>query len=156
MDNITEHVTYKEGTKSGTATRYGIDNTPDECTLLRMKYVSNNIFEKVRAKFGKPIAVTSFYRSPEVNKKIGGASTKSQHCKGEAMDLDADVYGGLTNKDIFEYIYNNLEFDQLIWEYGDDNNPSWVHVSLNVTKNKKQALVAYKQGGRTKYKRYDG
>jgi zinc D-Ala-D-Ala carboxypeptidase len=157
---ISKNITYTEATKSNTAIKYGIDNTPSEIEMEAMKYVAENVFQKVREKFKVPIAVTSFYRSVKLNKKIGGSST-SQHCKGEAIDLDADVFKMVTNKEIFDYIYKNLEYDQLIWEYGTNKEPAWVHVSLKKCNNRKQALVAYKESnwnGKTvtKYKNYEG
>jgi zinc D-Ala-D-Ala carboxypeptidase len=104
---------------------------------------------------GAPIYVSSFFRSAQVNKAVGGSMT-SQHCKGEAIDIDCDVYGNGTNKEVFEYIKNHLPFDQLIWEFGTDENPAWVHVSLRRdNKNRKQVLKAVTQNGRTVYKPFD-
>lgn len=156
---ISKNVSYTEATKSNTAIKYGINNEPEELQLQRMQLVAEEIFQKVRNHFGVPISVTSFYRSPELNSKLGGAA-KSQHVKGEAMDLDADVYGLLTNKEIFDYIYNNLDYDQLIWEFGDDKEPAWIHVSYTDGCNRNEALVAYKEANslgflRTKYKPYE-
>ncbi len=157
---ISKNISYTEATKSVTAIKRGIDNTPDCAALANMQFVAENIFEPVRGRFCVPIAVTSFYRSPALNKAVGGSST-SQHVKGEAMDLDADVYGVITNKYIFDYIKDNLNFDQLIWEFGDNNEPGWVHVSLkNSGTNRKQILQAYKEKDwtgrlRTKYKTYE-
>lgn len=163
QDNrISKHVSYKEATKSKTAIQNGIDNTPDTIQLANMRNVAENIFEQVRGRFCVPIFVSSFFRSEELARFIPGSSTKSQHCKGEAMDLDADVYGMITNRDIFDYIKDNLEFDQLIWEHGDDKDPAWVHVSLKRNGyNRKEILVAYKERQwtgkfKTKYKYYEG
>lgn len=155
-DKISDHVSYTEATKSKTALRNNIDNTPDAMTLERMKCVANNIFEPVRNHFKVPIAITSFYRSPQLNKKVGGSKT-SEHVYGSAMDIDADVLGLVSNRQIFNYIKDNLEFNQLIWEFGDDNEPAWVHVSYKESGNKNQVLKAYKEKnawGRTvtKYK----
>jgi len=122
---ISKHISIKEATKSNTAERLGIENFPDNDTLINMQALAENVFEPLREWVGGPIYVTSFYRSPELNAAIGG-SIKSQHCKGQAIDID-DVYGNATNAEMFNYIKDNLEFDQLIWEFGDDNNPSWVH-----------------------------
>jgi hypothetical protein len=108
------------------------------------------IFQPIRDHFAKPIAVTSGYRSLALNRIIGGSQT-SQHSLGEALDLDADVYGGLTNQDIYEYIRDNLEFDQLIHEFGDEDNPAWVHVSYRKGSNRNQLLRASTVSGRTKY-----
>lgn len=157
---ISKNISYTEATKSITAIKRGIDNTPDCNALSNMQFVAENIFEAVRGRFCVPIAVTSFYRSPALNRAIGGSST-SQHVKGEAVDLDADVYGVITNKYIFDYIKDNLNFDQLIWEFGDNEEPGWVHVSLKKTGvNRKQILQAYKEKDwtgryKTKYKPYE-
>jgi len=147
--NISEHVSLKEATRSNTAKRLGIENMPDNETLITMQITAEHIFEPLRDKFNEPIYISSFYRSPELNKAIGG-STSSQHCKGEAIDID-DVYSKASNADFFNYIKNKLEFDQLIWEFGDDENPAWVHVSYSLGKNRMRVLKAIKENGRTKY-----
>ncbi len=99
------------------------------------------------------IYVSSGYRSDALNKAIGG-SRKSQHSKGEALDLDNDNKNvAASNTEIFNYIKDNLDFDQLIWEFGTDENPDWVHVSyLSIDENRKRCLRAYKENGKTKYK----
>ena len=104
-----------------------------------MRYVAKEIFDKAREHFNIPIAVSSFYRSKELNNEIGGSVT-SQHVTGQAIDIDGDILGGVENCEIFDYIYENLEFDQLIWEYGDKENPAWVHVSLKKDNNRKQVI----------------
>ena len=152
-DNISLHCSYKEGIKSATAIKYGLENTPNERQLANMKLVAEKCFEPVRAYFGKPIAITSFFRSHELNKRIGGSGS-SQHCEGKAMDIDADVFGGMTNKEIFDFILENLEFDQLIWEFGNSDCPAWVHVSYNEGNNRKQVVRAIIENGRTKYVAY--
>lgn len=139
----------KEALRSNTAQRLGIDNMPDNETLVTMQVTAQHIFEPLRNHFNEPIYISSFYRSPELNKAIGG-STNSQHCKGEAIDID-DVYSKASNADFFNYIKDKLEFDQLIWEFGDDENPAWVHVSYNLGKNRMRILKAIKENGRTKY-----
>jgi len=146
---ISEHISMKEALRSNTAKRLGIDNMPDNDTLLTMQITAQHIFEPLRNKFKEPIYISSFYRSPELNKAIGGSS-RSQHCKGEAIDID-DVYSKATNADFFNYIKDKLEFDQLIWEFGDDENPAWVHVSYSLGKNRMRILRAIKENGRTKY-----
>ena len=152
--NISEHISLKEATKSDTAIHHGISNQPTTEHLEAMKLVANAIFEPLRAHFGKPLGVSSFYRSKALNEKIKGSST-SQHCKGEAIDIDADIYNnGITNKEIFDWIKANLKFDQLIFEYGTPENPDWVHVSYTKTGNRNQTLIAYKEGKTTKYKPY--
>ena len=147
--NISEHVSLKEATRSNTAKRLGIENMPDNETLITMQITAEHIFEPLRNKFNEPIYISSFYRSPELNKAIGG-SASSQHCKGEAIDID-DVYSKASNADFFNYIKDKLEFDQLIWEFGDDENPAWVHVSYNLGKNRMRVLKAIKENGITKY-----
>lgn len=147
--NISEHISIKEALRSNTAKRLGIDNTPDEYTIETMKITAEHIFEPLRNKFNEPIYISSFYRSPELNKAIGG-SVKSQHCKGEAIDID-DVYSKASNADFFNYIKDKLEFDQLIWEFGNDENPDWVHVSYRLGNNRMRILKAIKENGRTKY-----
>jgi zinc D-Ala-D-Ala carboxypeptidase len=146
---ISDHVSLKEATRSNTAERLGINNFPDSDTLLTMKITAENIFEPLRKKIGEPIYITSFYRSPELNKTIGGSS-KSQHCLGEAIDID-DVYSNASNADFFNYIKDYLEFDQLIWEFGDDYNPAWVHVSYSLGENRMRILRAIKENNKTKY-----
>jgi len=148
---ISEHISYKEGVYSTTATRRGIINIPDEEQLTNMELVALKVFEPVRRFLGRPIYINSFFRCPELNKAIGG-SRSSQHCKGEAIDLDV-TYGDNPNAKIFNYIKDNLDFDQLIWEFGDDNNPNWVHVSyVSESENRNRCLKAYKNNKKTKYK----
>jgi len=150
---LSDHLTVKEATKSATATRLGIDNSPTIAHLEALKTTAKMIFEPVRKHFNVPIAVTSGYRSKALNDAIKGSS-RSQHCHGQALDIDADVFGGVTNKEIFEFIKNHLDFDQLIWEFGDDENPAWVHVSYTPGVNRGEVLKAYRDGGRTKYKKF--
>ena len=150
--NLSKNLTLAEVTKSTTAKRLGIDNTPDEWTTENLRQVAINIFQPLRSAFGTPIYVSSGYRSAELNTAIGG-STRSQHVEGRALDLDADVYGGCTNAQIFNWIKDNLEFDQLIWEFGDDDNPDWVHVSYVYDGiNRKRCLKACRDdNGKTYY-----
>lgn len=138
---ISTHISEEEAFKSQTAIRHGIKNyTGDAEILANMKHVAQNIFEPLRNHFKRPIGISSFYRCELLNKKIGGAKN-SQHTTGEAIDIDADIFGDLTNKIIYDYVKDNLDFDQLIWEFGDKNNPAWVHVSLKRNgKNRKQIL----------------
>jgi hypothetical protein len=146
---LTDHVSMKEATFSVTAERTLISNKPSREEVENMKYTAENVFEPLREHFGVPIGVTSFFRSSELNAYLRGSET-SQHCTGEAMDIDADVFGEITNKDIFLYIWNNLDFDQLIWEFGTNDEPAWIHVSLKKKDNRKQILRATKvkqQGG---------
>lgn len=151
---LSEHLTLAEVTKSQTATRLGIDNDPDAHQLAALKAVAENIFEPLRNHFGVPIGISSGLRSKALNKAIGG-STRSQHCHGQALDIDADIYGGINNRNIFRFIQNNLDFDQLIWEFGSDDNPAWVHVSfVDDDTNRGQTLRAIKENGKTKYIRW--
>jgi len=146
---ISEHISLKEAVRSNTAERLSISNMPDNETLITMQITSEHVFEPLRNHFNEQIYVSSFYRSPELNQAIGGSKT-SQHCLGEAIDID-DVYSKATNADFFNYIKDRLEFDQLIWEFGDDNNPAWVHVSYRLGDNRMRVLKAIKENGRTKY-----
>ncbi len=157
MDRISEHISYKEATKSYTAVKYGIDNNVYcYCIEDNMKRVAQRIFEPLRSYYGRPIGIASFYRSKKLNKRIGG-SKNSQHLFGEAVDLDADMYGFINNSQIFNYIYRNLDYDQLVWEHGNEEEPDWVHVSYVSTEdNRNEALVAYKKGNKTKYRYYEG
>jgi len=153
---ISEHVAYSEAVHSDTAKRLGIVNTPNEEQLLEMQKAAEKIFEPIRTFFNVPIFISSFFRTVQLNKAIGGSSS-SQHCKGQAMDIDADRYKRISNSDIFNYIKNNVDFDQLIWEFGTTINPDWVHVSYtSPEENRKEILIAYRQGGKTKYKFYNG
>jgi len=146
---ISEHISLKEAVRSNTAERLSISNMPDNETLITMQITSEHVFEPLRNHFNEQIYVSSFYRSPELNQAIGGSKT-SQHCLGEAIDID-DVYSKATNADFFNYIKDRLEFDQLIWEFGNDNNPAWVHVSYRLGNNRMRVLKAIKENGRTKY-----
>jgi len=151
MDNkISKHISYKEATFSQTATRKSIDNTPSADVVERMKAVAENVFEPLRAHVGGPIKINSFYRSINLNVAIGGAKS-SQHTRGEAIDID-DTFGHMSNKDMFAFIKDELDFDQLIWEFGDDENPDWVHVSYASPKNnRRRMLKAEKKDGKTVY-----
>ena len=147
---ISEHISYREGVYSTTATRLGIDNTPNDEQLENMELVAEEVFEPLRAYVGGPIKFNSFFRSPKLNTAIGGSS-KSQHCKGQAIDID-DTFGRATNAEMYHWIKENLEFDQMIWEFGDDDNPNWVHVSyVSKEDNRNRCLKAYKENGKTKY-----
>lgn len=136
--NISTHITLKEATTSQTATRLGIDNTPDTQTIERMKVVAEKCFEPMREWYGKPLTVSSFYRCPELNKAVGGSKT-SQHVKGEAIDIDT---GSRTeNKKLLEWAKANLIFDQLLYEFGDETGPEWVHISFSLSGNRNQYLI---------------
>ena len=148
--SISKHISYKEGVYSRTALRRGIKNNPNAEQMENMVAIAEEVFEPLRMWVGGPIKINSFFRSPELNKAIGG-SGKSQHCHGQAIDLD-DTFGRATNAEMFEFIKQNLDFDQMIWEFGDDKNPNWVHVSyVSPQENRNRCLKAYKEKGKTKY-----
>ena len=133
-----------------TATRLGVDNTPDNEQLSNMELVAEKVFEPLRKWVGGPIKINSFFRGLPLNTAIGG-SKKSQHMKGQAMDID-DNYGHATNAEMYHWIKENLDFDQMIWEFGDDDNPDWVHVSyVSEEENRNRCLKAYRKDGRTQY-----
>jgi hypothetical protein len=147
---ISKHISDKEGVYSITAMRRGLDNTPNQFELSNMKEIAEQVFEPLREWVGGSIRINSFYRGKALNKAIGG-STTSQHCKGQAMDID-DVYGHKTNAEMYEWVKENLNFDQMIWEFGDDKNPNWIHISyVNEIDNRNICLKAYKDKGKTKY-----
>jgi len=148
---VSPNFSYKELTESPTATKLGIANTPTPEHLENMKYLCETVLEKVRAFFGKPVTVNSCYRGPALNKAIGG-STTSQHMVGEAADIEIM---GVTNKALADYISENLPFDQVILEFynpAEGANSGWVHVSCKKSGNRKQKLVALKDGSKTVYK----
>ena len=147
---ISNHISYREGVYSTTAKRLGLNNTPNDEQLNNMELIAHEVFEPLRAYVGGPIKINSFFRSPKLNKAIGGSS-KSQHCKGQAMDID-DTYGRMTNAEMYHFIKEHLDFDQIIWEFGDDDNPDWVHVSyVSKESNRNRCLNAYREDGKTKY-----
>lgn len=152
---LSEHLDLSEVTRSESAKRKGISNMPTEAHIANFKLLAENIFEPIRQHFRCPIIISSGYRSKELNAAIGGSLT-SQHCQGEAIDIDMDgTAQGVTNKMVFDYIKDNLNFDQLIYEFGDANNPDWVHVSYESTgKQRKQILRAIRSGGKTIYNNY--
>ena len=150
--SISKHISYKEGVYSRTAMRRGIKNNPNAEQMENMVAIAEEVFEPLRVWVGGPIKINSFFRCPELNTVIGGSS-KSQHCKGQAIDID-DVYGRRSNAEMFTYIREMLDFDQVIWEFGTDMNPNWIHVSyVSKEENRNRCLKAYKDDrGRTKYK----
>ena len=147
---ISKHISEKEGVYSITATRRGVDNIPNSDELNNMRLLAEEVFEPLRVYVGGPIKINSFFRCPELNTAIGG-SGKSQHCKGQAMDID-DTFGKMTNADMYHWIKDNLEFDQMIWEFGDDKNPDWVHISyVSESENRNRCLRALRKNGKTHY-----
>jgi zinc D-Ala-D-Ala carboxypeptidase len=149
MEKISDNISFLDATKSQTAIRSGIDNKPDAVQLKNMQSVAKNIFEPLKRVF--PLCwVSSFFRCLLLNKLIGGAKN-SQHVAGEAIDIDSNGF----NAQIFFFIKNNLEFDQLIWEFGTPTEPDWVHASYKESGNRKEILRAVKIGGKTVYKKFD-
>jgi len=130
--------------------RRGINNDPNDEQLNNMELLAEKVFEPLREWVGGPIKINSFFRCPELNKAIGGSS-KSQHCHGQAIDID-DTYGKVANSEMYHYIKENLDFDQIIWEFGDDDNPNWVHVSyVSEEDNRRRCLRAYRSNNKTAY-----
>lgn len=156
---LSKHLSLKEATYSATAIKNGLNNKPNIGQLEVLKALAVNIFEPCRKFCGGPLKVTSGFRGPQLNSLIGGSLT-SDHCVNDhntaALDLDCDVYKNSTNADLFNYIKDNLDFKQLIWEFGDDEQPNWVHVSwsTNAHFNKREILIAKRVNGRTVYEHY--
>jgi len=147
--NLSANFTLKELTKSDTATRLGIDNTPDDATIDNLKLLCEMVLQPVREHFGKSVTVNSGYRSPESNAAVGGSKT-SDHCKGQAADIEID---GLPNPELAQWIMDNLDYTQLILEFYTQGQPNsgWVHVSYDLNNLKKQELTAVKVAGKTTY-----
>ena len=147
---LSENLDLSEITRSESAKRNGISNKPTPEHIENLKALAEKIFQPIRDHFKKPIRISSGYRSKELNAKVGGSAT-SQHSKGQAIDLDNDGTD-ITNRQIFDFVKDNLPFDQLVYEFGDDNNPNWVHISYNRNGQQRgQVLKAYKLNGQTKY-----
>jgi hypothetical protein len=150
---LSEHFELAEFIRSSTAKRAGISNMPTDAHLENIKLLCEKVLEPIRVHFARPIILSSGYRSSALNRAVGGSSS-SQHCSGEAADIDMDGTN-VTNTQIFNYIKDNLEFDQLIWEFGTDTNPDWVHVSYESNgRQRKQILRAVKKNGATSYLPY--
>jgi zinc D-Ala-D-Ala carboxypeptidase len=152
---LSEHLELADVIRSSTAKRLGISNMPTEEHLTNLKLWAKNIYEPVVAHFGRKIFLSSGYRSKELNAATPGASATSQHSTGEAGDLDMDGTE-ITNKQIFDFVKNNLNFDQLIFEYGTDANPDWVHVSYETSgkPQRKQVLRCKRVNGKPHYEPY--
>ena len=147
---LTQNFSLNELTKSQTAERKGIDNTPSTEHQENLKSLCEMILQPIRDHFGQVVSVSSGYRSPELCVAIG-SSTQSQHAKGQASDFE--IFG-ISNKELADYIDENLDYDQLILEYWkgeDEPNSGWVHCSFTLNGNRKQYLRAYKENGSTKY-----
>jgi hypothetical protein len=147
--NLSKNLTLEEVTRTNT----GLPNVPGPAEVRALRLVAKMVFQPLRDALGVPIAVTSGYRSTRVNKAVGGSRT-SAHTRGEALDLDAHVLGGTTNRAIFEWLLQNVEFDQLIWEYGDPDEPAWVHVGYRATGNRREVLKVSKLNGKTVYTKF--
>jgi hypothetical protein len=152
---LSEHLALSEVIRSESAKRNGISNMPSPEHIENFKLLAEKVFEPIRNNFRCPIHISSGYRSKELNTLVGGSAT-SQHCTAEALDVDMDgTPHGVTNKMVFEFIKSSLEFDQLIWEFGTEENPDWVHVSYESTgKQRKQVLKAKRVAGKTVYEPY--
>lgn len=146
---LTNNFSLKELTVSETATRKGLDNTPNETVIANLKLLAENILQPIREHYGKSVKVNSGYRSPEVNASVGGSKT-SDHCKGQAADIEIN---GIANGDLAKYIVDNFKFTQVILEFYTQGVPDsgWVHVSYDHTDLKCQALTAVKKDGKTVY-----
>lgn len=145
--NLSKNLTLFEMTRSETAKRKGVSNQPTPQHIENMKVLAEKIFEPIRRHFNSPIYLSSGYRSAALNKVTPGASKTSQHSSGEAMDIDMDNSGSkITNKEIFNWIKDNLKFDQLIWEFGNETNPDWVHVSYKVDGTQRGQILRAKKG----------
>ena len=150
MEKISKHITHKEAIRSNTALRLNISNIPNDYEISNMVGIAANVFEPLREYVGGPIKINSMFRCEDLNRAIGGSS-RSQHCQGRAIDLD-DTFGHKTNAEMFNYIKNNLNFDQLIWEFGDNKNPAWIHVSyVSQEENRTRCLRAEKINGKNSY-----
>ena len=149
MVRLSKNFTIQEFTKSQTAIRQGLDNTPSTLHLHSAKLLFGNVVQPVRDNFG-PTVINSGYRGPTLNEAVGGSS-KSQHCKGEAVDIECP---GVANYDVASWIESNLDFDQLILEFYTPWIPDsgWVHVSYKTEGNRKSVLTAMKENGKTVYK----
>ncbi len=148
---ISKYISYNSALKSDTAIRLGIDNTPSASAVEAMKLLCEKVVDPLYEAFPS-MTFNSFFRSGKLNSAIGGSAT-SQHTKGEAIDLDSK--DNQFNKAIFDYIVKNLDFDQVIWEFGNDQRPDWVHVSYKKSGNRKQILKAVKVKGKTQYIPYN-
>jgi hypothetical protein len=142
--NLSKHVTLAEFERSETAINRGINNSMNEWEIERAKLVCENCFEPIREHLAQPIKINSGFRSGALNRAIGGAST-SQHSLGEAIDLD------LHDRDLFEWVIDNVEFDQLIFEGGTTDKADWFHISYRKGRLRKQVLRMVKKGGKSTY-----
>ena len=146
---LSKNLSYQEAIRSGVAKRLGINNEPNSKQLHVMRVLANDIFQVVRSHFGDKIYVSSFYRCPKLNEAIGGAA-QSDHMIMEdvaAIDLDNDIWEaetGISNADIFYFIYDNLDYYKLIWEFGDSDKPAWVHISYSTDSKKNKRKQTFR------------
>lgn len=154
MERISQNISFSQGTVSATAARLGIRNQPTQAVINNMKVTAEAIYEPLVAHFGVPPTIISFFRSPALNRAVGGSQT-SQHMTGQALDLRGA--GSVTNAQLFNYIRQHLPFDQLIWEFGTATEPSWVHVSFVPVpaRPRRQVLRAIKRAGKTVYQNFN-
>ena len=151
MTQISKHLTLEELTYSATAIKLGIVNVPTPIQIENLKTLALKVFEPTREHFGVPIHISSGYRIMNLNQALNGSIT-SQHCRGEAIDIDMKG-DKVTNAQIFHWIKDNLKYDQLIWEFGDKKNPDWIHVSY-CKDYRQQTLRAVKVNGKTHYEKF--
>lgn len=147
MKQLTDNFSLEELTRSVTAGNKGIDNNPEPVHVANLRALAKSVLQPARDHINAPVQVNSGYRSRKLNKAIGG-SKKSQHCRGEAADISCH-----DNAVLFNFIRNETVFDQLIWEFGTDQEPAWVHVSHKLSDNRKEVLKAVKVKGKTVYRR---
>jgi len=154
QEKISDNISYKEATYSQTAAKHQIKNVPTETHLKNMKVTADKVFQPLRKWCEHPIRINSFYRSPELCEKIG-STTKSQHTKGQAIDMTTK--GEKSNRELFEWLKENSDFDQMIWEFGgdpaqEDSSPQWIHISYVSKKaNRNRILRAVRKGTQTTY-----
>ena len=141
--NLSPNLTLREVIRSPTAERLGISNIPNELQIQKLIQLAENVFQPTRDYFGHPIFISSGFRAIELNRKVGGV-TGSQHTFGEAIDINQNrINSPISNREIFDHIMNNIEFDQLIWESGSEENPNWVHVSYREENNRNRVIYDY-------------
>lgn len=149
MTQLSKNFSLSEFTKSETAIRKGLDNTPTLQVIENLQKLVDNVIQPIRDHYGKSVKINSGYRAPEVNASVGGSKT-SDHCKGQAADIEIT---GVANGDLAEYIVNNYKFTQVILEFYTQGIPDsgWVHVSYDPANLKCEVLTAVKQDGKTVY-----
>ncbi len=155
QEKISDNISYKEATYSQTAAKHKIKNVPTETHLKNMKVTADKVFQPLREWCEHPIRINSFYRSPELCDAIGSNGRTSQHTKGQAIDMTTK--GEKSNRELFEWLKENSDFDQMIWEFGgdpaqEDSSPQWIHISYVSKKaNRNRILRAFRKGTQTTY-----